>query len=109
MSLCRSSIIIRTVVGVIKMTFALRGCHIACDLSTNLKKRTATRLLCHRVVIIPIAAVLSGAVVKCKVTLIGGGADGAARSHYDCVIVVLGLLSWILYVTTRLNPSMKIH
>jgi len=91
MSLCRSRIIIRTAVGIINMTIALRWCHLARGGRSNLKKRAATRLPCQRIIIIPIAAVLSGAVVKCKVALIGGGADGATRSHYDYCFLFLDL------------------
>jgi len=88
---CRPRIVIRTAVDVINMTVALRWCHLARGGRTNLKKRAATRLPCQRIIIIPIAAVLSGAIAECKVALIGGGADGAARSHYDYCVVLLDL------------------
>lgn len=63
------------------MTFTLRGRHSASGRHADLEKRTAARFLHQCFVVIPLATILPGTVVKCKAALIGGGADCTTRSH----------------------------
>jgi hypothetical protein len=92
MSLC-SGIITRMIAGRINMTFTLCRSHTARRWGPHLLEGAAARFFRQSIVVIPLATVLPRTVLKCKVALIGGGADCTTRSHSCCCFVVVAVIS----------------